>query len=315
MGQLAAVQDSDSPTEWTEEQKKIIRDQFAPGANNAEFAALMETARVRGLDPFQKEIFFVKRYDSQRRCEVWATQVSIDGLRVIAERSGQYDGSDEPEWTEDANGRVIKCVVRVHRKDHTRPAVGVAFFSEYVQTTKEGAPTRFWKQMPHVMIAKCAEALAIRKGFPRQTAGLYTREEMGQADSGRVTYDGEVIEEQKPRPVAAVRSIDGTPPAPALAAPKTNTLADELKLVSDEMDAARDVIALNVAAAKINALKSHGLSADQRALMMQLYQERKAVVSASKPVDVAPANDPDVAADVAAQEHEMRHTREPGEEG
>lgn len=313
MQALAAVQDSESPTEWTEEKKKIIRDQFAPGATNAEFAALLETARVRGLDPFQKEIFFVKRYDSMRRCEVWATQVSIDGLRVIAERSGQYDGSDEPEWTEDANGRVTKCVVRVHRKDHTRPAVGVAFFSEYVQTTKEGKPTRFWAQMPHVMIAKCAEALAIRKGFPRQTAGLYTREEMGQADSGRVTYDGEVIEEQKPRPVAAVRSIDGTPPAPALAAPKTNTLADELRLVSEEMEAAKDAGALNFAASKVNALKPYGLTESQRAQMMRLYSERKTALAKPVAAHADVASDPD--GTELGHELDAPHMREPGEEG
>lgn len=306
MSQLAVVQDADSPVEWTEEQKKIIRDQFAPGATNAEFAALLETARVRGLDPFQKEIFFVKRYDSMRRCEVWSTQVSIDGLRVVAERSGQYDGQDEPEWTEDASGRVIKCVVRVHRKDHTRPAVGVAFFSEYVQTTKEGAPTKFWKQMPHVMIAKCAEALAIRKGFPRQTAGLYTREEMGQADSGRVTYDGEVIE---PKP-APVRSIDSARAVPAIAAPAvrlTNTIEDEIALVVAEMEAAADMVALNVAAGKVTALKSAGLTDAQRGPLLRLYSDRKAKIMMPRVVAEEIVADEPVADDAPRM-------REPGED-
>lgn len=136
---------------------------------------------------------------------------------------------------------------------------------------------------------------------------------MAQADNGRVTYDGEVVQDRPSRPVAAVRSIDGTPPAPALAAPKTNTLADELKLVSDEMEAAADVVALNVAAAKINALKSHGLTESQRALMMRLYQERKAIVSAPKPADVAPASDPD--GTELGHDLDAPHEREPGEEG
>ena len=295
--------------EWTAEQRKIIRDQFANGATDSEFAALMETARVRGLDPLQKEIWFVKRWDSVKRCEVWATQVSIDGLRVLAERTGQYDGSDEPEWSYDDKGKVLKCRVAVHRKDHTRPAIGVAFFEEYVQTTKDGSPTRFWKQMPNLMIAKCAEALAIRKGFPRQTADLYIPEEMGQADSGRVTYDGEVVEEQKARPVAAVRSIDGSPAAPALAAHKANTLADELKLVSDEMEAASDVVALNVAAGKVNALKSSGLTDAQRASLMRLYSERKAEISSPRAVVPEPASAPD------SVETDAPRLREPGEEG
>jgi hypothetical protein len=106
-------------------------------------------------------------------------------LRAIAERTGKYDGQDEPEYERDKDGLIIACKVRVYRKDWSRPAVGVAYWSEYVQTKKDGSPTKFWADMPHVMIAKCAEAIAMRKAFPEDMGGLYVDEEMQQSDNGR----------------------------------------------------------------------------------------------------------------------------------
>ena len=84
--------------EFTAEQRQMIRDTFASGASDAEFAVLLEVARARRLNPIIRQIHFVKRYDSQKKREVWSTQVSIDGLRAIAERTGKYDGQDEPEY-------------------------------------------------------------------------------------------------------------------------------------------------------------------------------------------------------------------------
>ena len=76
------------------------------------------------------------------------------------------------------------------RKDFTAPLYGTARFRSYVQTTKEGKANRMWTQMPDVMLAKCAEALALRAAFPQELGGLYTTEEMGQAHSGEVDTGG-----------------------------------------------------------------------------------------------------------------------------
>lgn len=184
---------------FTPEQESMIRDTFANGASAQEFAVLIEVARARGLNPLLRQIHFVERWDSNKKRMVWSCQVSIDGLRAIAQRTGAYDGQDEPEYAYDDKGHLVSAKQKVYRKDWSRPVVGVAYFAEYVQRTKEGKPTRFWATMPHVMLAKCAEALAFRKAFPEDTSGLYTPEEMGQSTNDaprlpRITPEDDPIE-------------------------------------------------------------------------------------------------------------------------
>jgi phage recombination protein Bet len=170
------------PLEFSPEQRRIILDTFLNGASEAEAAVLLELARLRHLNPITRQIHFVKRPQKQRDGtwrEVWAAQVGIDGFRAIGERTGLYDGQDEPEFEYGPDGKVPKvCRVRVYRKDWTRPVVGVAHYAEYVQTTKDGRPNVMWASKPHIMLAKCAEALAMRKAFPEDTSGLYVPEEM-----------------------------------------------------------------------------------------------------------------------------------------
>ena len=165
------------------EQRQLIRDTYANGANDAEFAVLMEVAKARRLNPFTKQIHFVKRPDRERGRDVWSAQASIDGLRALAERSRLYDGQDEPEYEYDDAGKLLRAKVKVYRKDWRRPAVGVADYDEYVQLTRDRVPNTFWKNKPRIMLAKCAEALALRKAFPEDTSGLYVPEELG-ADAG-----------------------------------------------------------------------------------------------------------------------------------
>ena len=170
--------------DFTDEQRQMIRDTYANGANDREFSVLIEIAKKRRLDPMLRQIHFVQRWNTDLKRMVWAPQVSIDGLRAIAQRTGLYDGQDEPIF-EDRNGELYVCKVRVYRRDwpSNRPAVGVAYWSEYVQTTKDGSVTRMWRQMPHVMLSKVAESIALRKAFPEDCGGLYTDDEMGQADN------------------------------------------------------------------------------------------------------------------------------------
>lgn len=174
---------------FTEEQEQLIRDSFANGATEQEFQVLMQVAKARRLNPFLRQIHFVKRWSSELKRNVWSAQAAIDGFRSIAEASGKYAGQDEPEYEYDPKLRddrenplgILLCRVRVYRKDWERPCVGVVHWDEYVQKNRDGGLSKFWREKPRVMMAKTAESVALRKAFPEELSGLYTPEEMGDA--------------------------------------------------------------------------------------------------------------------------------------
>lgn len=168
---------------FTPEQQAMIRNTYANGASEEEFHVLLSIAKAKRLNPLLGQIHFIKRW-TRDRGEVWAAQTGIDGFRSIAEDTGLYDGQDEPEFkyhNDDPDKQIVVAKVRVYRKDVSRAFVGVAHFNEYAQRVKDGGLTKMWAEKPHIMIAKCAESLAMRKAFPQDLGDVYTSEEMGRA--------------------------------------------------------------------------------------------------------------------------------------
>ena len=170
-------------TTWTPDQVQLISSTIAPGCTNDELRLFAYACQRTGLDPFSKQIYAIKRGGKM------TIQAGIDGLRAIAERTGQLDGSETYWCGEEGDWRDVWLSAKppaaaktiVHRKGSQHPFVGVARFADY------NAGQGLWSKMPATMIAKCSEALALRKAFPADMSGVYTTDEMQQADAEPVT--------------------------------------------------------------------------------------------------------------------------------
>lgn len=146
-----------------------------------------------GLDPITRQIYAIP---NNGKLTIMA---SIDGLRLIADRSGEYEGQTAPQWCGDdgvwkdvwlSKETPKACRIGVYKTKFREPLFAIALFDEYAGKYayddnrggkfKKGDLTFMWAKMPALMIAKVAEALALRKAFPNEMSGIYSTEEMDQ---------------------------------------------------------------------------------------------------------------------------------------
>lgn len=206
-------------TAWTPEQAAVLQQSGIDNeVTSAELSSFLHLCQRTQLDPFSRQIYLIGRYDRKAGRKVFTPQTSIDGYRVTAHRAaakaGHKLGYEDTVWC-DSSGRWFDvwlsaeppaaAKVVVIRDGQRFPAV--AKYSEYVQTNRDDKPIGLWGKMPATMTAKCAEALALRMAFPHDLAGVYTAEEMAQADNPEP-------EQSQPR-VTVVQGSTVTPPAAA----------------------------------------------------------------------------------------------------
>jgi phage recombination protein Bet len=200
----------------TADQLDLIRRTIAKDATPDELKLYLFDCHRQGVHPLDKLIHFTKRSGK------YTPITSIDFMRIRAADTGEMAGSDDPRF-EDAGGPGFAATVTVYRLTNGQRFAyqATARWSEY----KPEANDFMWRKMPHTMLGKCAEALALRKGFPRQLAGLYAKEEMDQAEASSAGPSATVagsspvatrsaspaLPEKRENPAAATGETRGTP--------------------------------------------------------------------------------------------------------
>jgi phage recombination protein Bet len=184
---------------FNQEEIQLVKSQIAPGASDGQLALFIQVCKQTGLNPFARQIYAVFRNEwvdgkNEKRMTI---QTSIDGYRLLAQRSGEYAGQEGPWWYDDQKKEWVDlwleeyppaaAKVGVMRKGFTQPIYAVASFKSYAARKKDGTLMTMWQKLPEVMIAKVSESLALRRAFPAELSGIYTDAEMEQADTSAQT--------------------------------------------------------------------------------------------------------------------------------
>lgn len=188
---------------------KALRESIGGDAPEPDFKAHLLICQRLGLHPVGGHVHLVPRETKVDGKKVirYSTQIGIDGYRSLAEDTGLYEGPcglplfqyefGEP-WTDEVDVSRVPYAAKVgiYRQGRREPIWAVAPYVHYAALRwdydkKEYTPMAMWAKMPHVMLAKCAEALALRKAFPRQLGGIYSQEEMSRHATAEVVVERE----------------------------------------------------------------------------------------------------------------------------
>lgn len=185
MSEIEVKKNQTSVLNFTAEDKETMRKSLCSTLNDGEFETFIKVCSYSSLNPFKKQIYAIKR--NTKKGPVVTFQTGIDGFRAIANRTGLHEATEilykgkgedkqfQDYWDSEQAPSVCKALV--YKKGCERPFVAQARLKSYIVSINP-----LWTSQPENMLAKCAEALALRKAFPEDLSGLNTSEEMGQAD-------------------------------------------------------------------------------------------------------------------------------------
>ena len=174
--------------DFSQQELEVIKRTVAEGATDDEIMMFMHLCRTYCLDPFNREIWFIKyAKQGQDLKKVEPTiMTSRDGYLKIADRNPMFDGlvSDvvcqhdkfkrtiegvEHEYSAN-RGAITGAYALVYRKDRKYPIYVFAPIAEY----RGNSP--IWSKYPSAMILKVAESMALKRAFT--VSGLVSKEEM-----------------------------------------------------------------------------------------------------------------------------------------
>lgn len=236
------------PSKWSDDEKalldaaglvKRVGNKPPEPAPRSTVVAFLAHCQRTGLDPIARQIYAIERGGK------WTITVSIDGFRLVAQRSGQYAGQTPVQWTGDGTTWVdvwlakeppAAARVGVRRRGFEEPLFAVARWSSYAVTVPDWQNGQkvgeklspMWERMPDLMLGKVAEALALRRAFPMELSGLYTEEELD--------FD---LHEEEPEPRAPRKGAKTLEPG-TRSAQREPLPADEEPLTNPEGDPVSD---------------------------------------------------------------------------
>ena len=178
----------------------LIKRTITVGASPDDLAKFIHMVGRTGLDPLAGQILCIMRMNRKTGKKTMTIQTSIDGYRVIADRTGNYAGSDDPIFDEGLDqyahiqterGHPTTATVTVYKvvQGQRVPFTTTAVWDSYYPGDQQG---KMWHKFMYLMLGKCAEALALRKAFPQDLSGIYTHEEMQQAGGFSFNSKGEI---------------------------------------------------------------------------------------------------------------------------
>lgn len=227
----------------------LLKSTICKGASDNELQLFLIVAKSAGLDPFFKQIYALPIGGK------FVNVVSIDGLRLLADRTNKYLPGADTKYTYDEQGKLFSAEAFVSKFSqggwHQR-SVSVKW-KEYCPVDSYNRPKGLWATKPETMLSKVAEPHCLRKCFPAEMRGLYTQEELDAADNpDTIEINAHVVKEEKKKQIAKS---------------KTQIIEDE----KQEPEAASTIS--NSEAALLRTLLRHN-AADEKTLVVTKKIER-----------------------------------------